>query len=396
MVPSMEAACVFYLAQTVIELMENSTMRTFSRSNFIRFGLLSLFSLLAASLCNRVKAGSMSETKVKASRLKTLSKGINMGPLQKNGLVAEATLQEYKNLGLTYTRIFIKLPEFFDDNNPSVLKTDSLNILDELIKTHVKTGVGITVSPTDSPPELYSNPDTVVKFVAFFKAFATHLSSTNPEIVFLEVMNEPNAPTVQDWNKVQHQLISAIRSQAPNHTIIASSSVSLSTNDWNELGAFPMTQVVADKNVVYNFHCYEPIVFTHQGATWGWSGSKFIKDIPYPSTPEVVAPLLDTIQDAEAKVAVEKYGKERWNRNKYVSILSPIANWAKTNRVHVICNEFGAIFWTAPRNSRLRYLKDIREVFDSYGIGWAEYFVDSDVHDNEALRALDLKPSIHV
>lgn len=24
----------------------------------------------------------------------------------------------------------------------------------------------------------------------------------------------------------------------------------------------------ADENIVYNFHCYEPLIFTHQGAGW--------------------------------------------------------------------------------------------------------------------------------
>lgn len=369
--------------------MKNHAMRRFSRSSFIRFGLLALFSVLAAPMCDRVQAGNESKHTVKASRLKTLSKGFNLEHWQRHGLedghYTEATLQEYKNLGLTYTRLPVVLSAFLDDKNPSVLKTGSLAALDAIIKMHIKTGLGIILSPFNHPPELYSDPAQVAKFVAFFKAFATHLNSTDPEKVFLEVMNEPTAATPQAWNNVQLKLISAIRSCAPNHTIIACS------NNWSNAQSLPMTQIVKDKNVVYNFHFYEPFVFTHQGATWGWRASKFMKDIPYPSTPAAVAPLLNSIQDAEAKSAVENYGKENWNRAKVVSILSPVAVWAKTNGVPVICNEFGAMPWTAPRDSLLRYLRDVREVLESYGIGWGEWFW-LDVHDNEAMQALGLTP----
>jgi endoglucanase len=306
----------------------------------------------------------------------------------------EATLRHYKALGITYTRVWVGLSAFLDDNNPSVLKADSLAALDALIQMHVKTGIGIMLCTTGTPSELYTDPIVQAKLMAFFKAFATHLSRTDPEIVFLEVMNEPNAATPQVWNNVLVQLISALRSGAPNHTIIADANVSVTANDWNNVGALPMTQILKDKNVVYNFHCYDPFVFTHQGATWALPFLQFIKNVPYPSTSLAVAPILNAIQDAEAKSAVKNYGKENWNRDKFVSYLAPIANWAKTNEVAVICNEFGATWWVAPRDSWLRYLKDFREVLESYGIGWAEYF-EFNVRDNEAMQALGLKPLPH-
>ncbi len=374
--------------------MKAHAVRRFSRSSFIRLGLLTLFSTFAASMCGRVKAGNKSKPTVKASRLKTLSKGFNLDYWLFHGLAdghyTEATLQEYKNLGLTHTRLPIVVSVFLDDNNPSVLKTDSLAALDAIIRLHVKTGLGIILSPFNHPAEMYSDPAVLAKFVAFSKAFATHLSSTEPEKVFLEVMNEPIAAKPQIWNNIQVKLIPAIRSGAPNHTIIASSNVHLSANDWDNVGSLPLTQIVPDDNVVYNFHFYKSLVFTHQGASWAGS-LKLLKDIPYPSTPAAVAPLLDAIQDAEAKSAVENYGKENWNRNKCVSVLAPVADWAKTNGVPVICNEFGALPSTAPRDSLLRYLKDVREVLESYEIGWAEWF-GLDVHDNELMQALGLTP----
>lgn len=375
-------------------LEKKTIVYTLSRSKFLRLGFLFIFCELVVANCSLVKAISQSQSTLKASRLKTLSKGFNLEHWQRNelndGHYTETTLLQYKSLGLTYTRLPVVLSKFLNESNPGVLKKDSLAALDAIIQMHVKTGLGIILSPFNHPEELHTNPTVLAKYIAFFKAFATHLRGTNPEKVFLEVMNEPLADTPQIWNKIQNQLVTAIRSGAPNHTIIASSNMKISADDWSNVLALPKTQVVKDKNVVYNFHLYEPFVFTHQGATWGWRASQFMKNIPYPSNPQLVTPLLSQIQDTEAKSAVEKYGQEKWNKAKLLRELAPIAAWAKNNRVNVTCNEIGAIPWTTPRSSMLRYLKDVREALETYGIPWGHWFT-LDINDKEVMQAVGLK-----
>jgi endoglucanase len=370
--------------------------RSCSRSHFIRFGLLAMASGLTGIARDRLHAAS--PTAVQPSRLQTLSKGFNLGHWQRHNLAdgyyTLATLQQYKRLGLTYTRLPVVLSTFFDNKNPGVLKTDSLATLDAIVRLHAQVGLGIILSPFNHPKSLYSDSAVLAKFVAFFKAFATHLRNTDPEKVFLEVMNEPNAETPQAWDRVQVELIKAMRTGAPHHTIIASSNMSATANDWNNARSLPLTRIVADKNVVYNFHFYEPFVFTHQGASWGWRATQFMKNIPYPANLTTVTPLLHAIQDTEAKKAVEHYAQQQWNRDKLITLLFPVANWARTHNVAVLCNEFGAIPWTVPRGSLLRYLKDVRQVLESLGIGWGQWF-ELDVYDAEIMQALGLKPIRH-
>jgi hypothetical protein len=40
---------------------------------------------------------------------------------------------------------------------------------------------------------------------------------------------------------------------------------------------------LADGNVIYNFHFYDPHEFTHQGAGWGAAWWSYTHDIPYPA-----------------------------------------------------------------------------------------------------------------
>ena len=41
---------------------------------------------------------------------------------------------------------------------------------------------------------------------------------------------------------------------------------------------------LADGNVIYNFHFYDPHEFTHQGAYWDAPWWSYMHGIPYPAT----------------------------------------------------------------------------------------------------------------
>jgi endoglucanase len=64
------------------------------------------------------------------------------------------------------------------------------------------------------------------------------------------------------WLGVQMKLAAAIREGAPGHTIIARERAGRMTMIWFFRSRCAM------RNVIYNFHFYEPHIFTHQGATW--------------------------------------------------------------------------------------------------------------------------------
>ena len=100
-------------------------------------------------------------------------------------------------------------------------------------------------------------------FIQFWSRFAKHLSRHDPERVFLEPMNEPVFRQKEDqWPPIQERVIQAIRENAPRHTILATGA------SWSNIHTFVKLTPLADKNIIYNFHFYEPHIFTHQGATW--------------------------------------------------------------------------------------------------------------------------------
>ena len=68
----------------------------------------------------------------------------------------------------------------------------------------------------------------------------------------------------------------AIRQVAPRNTIIATGP------NYSDIQDLVTLHPLADGNVIYNFHFYDPHQFTHQGASWGLSWWSYTHGIPYP------------------------------------------------------------------------------------------------------------------
>ena len=139
---------------------------------------------------------------------------------------------------------------------------------------------------------------------------------------------------------------------------------------WSDVGQLEKIEVVADRNVVYNFHCYEPFKFTHQQATWAGDSVRGLKNAPYPSSPEAVAKVLPDLPDEKARQNMTQYGKENWNAEKIDALIARAAAWGKKNGVPLTCNEFG-VYRKAPAADRGRCIEDVRKACEKYNIGWA-------------------------
>ena len=85
----------------------------------------------------------------------------------------------------------------------------------------------------------------------------------DPDRIAFELLNEVTDPSVIGiWNRIAAECIRRIRGIAPRSLILVGSY-------WNNSPkAVKDLDMPADDRVVYNFHCYDPLPFTHQGATW--------------------------------------------------------------------------------------------------------------------------------
>ena len=310
----------------------------------------------------------------------------------------ERDLDLIARMGFSHVRLTLNPKAVSDAPEGLPFHAERLALLDAAIAGFLARHVAVVVDlhPDDDFKTPLAKDDAAVeRFVAFWRALAAHLAGTDPERVFFEVMNEPVIADAARWNAVQKQVLAAMRASAPRHTLIAGGPL------WSGPDQLVRMEVVADRNVVYNFHCYEPFRFTHQGASWAGDWVKGLKNAPYPSSPEAVAGVLADLPDEKARENMIQYGKENWNAEKIDAVIARAAAWGKKKGVPLTCNEFG-VYRTAPAADRNRCIEDMRKALEKYNIGWAMWdyaggfsvVVEKDgrrVPDPATLEALGLK-----
>jgi endoglucanase len=312
-----------------------------------------------------------------AARLARLRQGINLShwfaqarEYSKAHLETHTTAEDIaliKNVGFDHVRLTFEPSPVFSWDDPDNLKAEYLAYLDRALDLIIAQGLAVIVDihPGDEfKLRLNSNDRQIEAFGKFWRALAQHLSTRDPEKLFLEVFNEPMVEDGYRWFGMQGKLISIIRAAAPRHTIIASG------HRWSGLAELLFMQPYADRNIIYNFHFYEPFAFTHQGATWAGPNLSFFKNVPYPSSPESVGKVLATVSDEPARYSLLRYGEDRWNAERIDHEISIAAAWAAKYQVPITCNEFGSFRRVAPPADRIVWIRDMRVALEKYGIGW--------------------------
>ena len=308
-------------------------------------------------------------------RLELLSKGINtshwfaqtqLSTSRFKNYIQESDVRLIKEMGFRHIRLSLDPDVLFQEDAPAQLHKVNLYHLNNALDMVLGEGLGVIIDPhpkTEFKHRIRDEPEFMEKAAQFWGALAANMSKRDPEFLFLEVMNEPQINDPDQWQAVQVQLLAAMRENAPDHTLIATGPRFSGPDEIVKI------EPVDDPNVVYNFHMYDPHHFTHQGASWGWERWIDLKGLPYPSSPDAVAPIIDDLPQDLHWVA-RNYGKERWNKETMEAHLQPVFDWAAEHDVELTCNEFGVYRKVAPVESRLAWIEDVRQVLEAHDVGW--------------------------
>jgi aryl-phospho-beta-D-glucosidase BglC (GH1 family) len=272
-----------------------------------------------------------------------------------------------KAMGFDHVRLSVNPQPMFRRKQADRIPEEYLGYLDAAMKMILDQGLAVIVDihpDSDFKEKLSSDNEFVEQFEDFWRQLARHYSSTNPELVFFEILNEPEFRDRYRWQGVQAKLAVAIREGAPQHTIIAAGAY------WSSENELLFFDPLRDPDIVYNFHFYDPHIFTHQGATWSTNYVHYLKDLPYPSTPENVQQAAALIPDAVNRLQAIHYGLDRWNAARIEGEIGQVAAWAKRWNVPVTCNEFGVYRKAANPRDRAAWISDVRTTLEKYGMGW--------------------------
>lgn len=238
---------------------------------------------------------------------------------------------------------------------------NGLNIILDLHKTF-----GYSFDFGEKQEGFFDREDYQERFYMLWEEVAKRYASLHEYVAF-ELLNEVTDPAYSPaWNKIATECIKRIRAISKDVKILVG-------GYWNNSpDALKDLDVPIDENIVYNFHCYDPIVFTHQGAGWvpgmpadfRLSFNSTYKE--YLEASEKVFPdgvsSLDAMKDIEGPI----------NSQYFINRFAAAVAVAKEKDVPLYCGEYGVINLADPKEV-VRWLQAINEAFEHYGIGRAAW-----------------------
>jgi endoglucanase len=315
---------------------------------------------------------------VPPSRLAVLARGFNLpgwleGPTPRQPDLA--VLASLNARGFTHIRLPVdaeRLMEAFTTRGEVARQLADLDVAIEAL-TRLGYAVSIDMHPGDRFGDLHvAEPQRALALLeSLWRQLARRYAARSPERVFFEVLNEPRV-SWPIWQEQGPRLAAAIRREAPLHTII------YGHPNYQRIDALTDVSPLADANVVYAAHFYDPMIFTHQGLDWSDDPLRYLQKVPFPARLEdpKVTRLIDelTRQGRDASVALVKTAlQEPWTEDRIDAEVSRAATWAGRQRRPVIINEFGVLGWKADPTDRARWLRAVRSAAERACIGWTHW-----------------------
>lgn len=182
----------------------------------------------------------------------------------------------------------------------------------------------------------------------------------SPEKVFFELYNEPPHMSPKVWKDAAYNIVTAIRNVDKKRTLIVGAS------NFNSIYELSRMERLADENIIYTFHFYEPFFFTHQGADW--VGSQVATTgVPFPYNAQTYPPINPKVIGTWGEQNYYQYEKDG-NEQSVHDKLQIVKNWSAKYDVPILCGEYGVYNKYADADSRCRYIKAVRTNLKIMGI----------------------------
>ena len=318
--------------------------------------------------------------------MKTFSgfqKGVNLGgwlsqfavydPVHFDTFITRKDIEEIASLGFDHVRVPVDY-NVLEDEEGNVLEEGFRRLLDcrewcascrlnMLIDLHECYGYSFDPLKKDMDRRRFFYDEALqARFLKLWQVIAERFRSWPDQVAF-EPLNEVVLSEVYDaWNDLAGRYIRLMRSIIPNCKLVIGGVC------YNSVLTVPLLNLPVHEGIVYNFHCYEPMIFTHQGAYWV-EGMPSDFRIGYPKTLQEYRDAGTTL-DADLGGAIYQKDIREIGEGFFEDIFAPAIEKAEKDDVPLYCGEYGVIDLAAAED-KLRWLHDIHSVLKKHGIGRA-------------------------
>ena len=237
---------------------------------------------------------------------------------------------------------------------------NGLNAVLDLHKTP-----GFSFDPDEKESGFFDSEKYQERLYRIWERLAARYGKLSDRTAF-ELLNEVTEESYMPvWNRIARECIRRIRAFAPKTMILVG-------GYWhNSALSVKAIDIPDEEHLVYNFHCYEPLIFTHQGAHW--------MPMMDPAFRISVRADFGEMEEASRRMlgafsaGFDRYPPETTLSEAYfLDFFADAVRAAEVRGVPLYCGEYGVIDLGRPEEALIWY-RLIHQAFEHYGIGRAAW-----------------------
>ena len=278
--------------------------------------------------------------------------------------IQEKDIARIASWGMDHVRLPVDYFIFESDDAPGAYRESGLAYIDGCLEWCKKNGLNMVLDLHHAPGFFFGNgaknclmEDAAMqeRYINIWRFFTKRYSGEKENLIF-ELLNELVAKSSEPWNDLWARTAAAIHAISPERKIIVGG------NNWNSVSQLKNLTVSANPNILYTFHCYSPMIFTHQRAGWIENARRYTVPVEYPVNTEEHAGFYGGNIPENEKGILDKAYLER--------VLAPAVEFIEANKRPLYCGEYGVIA-NASTESAIKWCNDLADLLLSHGIGRA-------------------------
>lgn len=283
--------------------------------------------------------------------------------------ITEEDIRRIADWGMDHVRLPVDYPVLENDQQPFVYLDSGLAYIDQCLEWCQKFGLALLLDLHRAPGysfnnlgkvDLFTNPIMQERFISLWQTLATRYRQLGDELAF-ELLNEIVLPESAPWNELAGRAMRAIRAIDPRRAIMVGG------NRYNLAEEMQNLVLPDDPYLVYTFHHYHPLIFTHQRAYW----VPALAGLPEIEYPGVITNAREKIKKVpHAQIPLDMPDELPLDRDVLEKTLQPAIEFQHARQAIVYCGEFGAID-QAPLASRINWYRDFIDLLNENKIGRA-------------------------
>lgn len=277
-----------------------------------------------------------------------------------------------RDWGFDHIRLPFDYPLLLDDSDLYTFKPVGLAFLDDMVTWCKDAGISILLDLHWAPGyrfqdkgnnKLFETDEMKKVFISLWTQLAERYKGEGDMLAF-DLLNEvAEVDYLEPWVNLAQSTVKAIRKVSPDRDVIYGGA------HYNSVHMLELLPTMDDPHVTYNFHYYEPILFTHQFASWSKVSMAYPNTQDYPADFATDLKMLAQERPEFAR-EMERYQGMRCDRVTMERDLKQAGDFQAKNSAMTYCGEYG-VYEKAPFQSKLNWMRDVTEIFNQYHIGRA-------------------------